>query len=102
MIEAVQEVLWLISLMNKLRIIWKVLTIYCDNQSAIQLSRTQVFYERTKHVDIKLNFIREELRKGSVKIKKVSTEQNPLDMIIMSLLSKRIKTKWEKKMKPNK
>jgi len=53
----------------------------CDNSSAIQLSKNQVYHERTKHIDVKLHFIREEITRGSVKVMKISTDQNPFDII---------------------
>ena len=87
MTEAIKEVFWLIGLLKELKIMQDVITIFCDNQSVIQSSRSQVSYERTKHVDIKLHFIGEELRKGRVKIEKISTEQNPSNLITKSLPS---------------
>eukprot|EP00253_Pinus_taeda_P014297 PITA_14297 len=34
-------------------------TIFCDNTSAIALSKNLVFHKRTKHIDVKYHFIRE-------------------------------------------
>ena len=60
---------------------------YYDNQGVVQLSKNQVFHERTKHIDIKLHFIRDVIAEGSVAVKKVSTEENPIDMITKPLPS---------------
>ena len=87
MTEAAKEALGLIGLIKELGVMQEIITVYYDNQSAIQLSKNQVFYERTKHIDVKLHFIREELSKGSVNIHKISTDENPSDMITKSLLS---------------
>lgn len=40
-----------------------------------------MYHERTKHVDIKLHFVREVIAQGLVKVKKIPTEHNPSDMI---------------------
>jgi len=36
-----------------------VTTIFCDNNSAIALSKNSVFHKRSKHIDAKYHFIRE-------------------------------------------
>ena len=85
MTEAVNKAFLLAGLLKGLKIMQDVITIFRDNQCAIQLSRNQVFRDRRKHVHIKLHFIREELRKGTMKIEQISAEENPSDMITKSL-----------------
>eukprot|EP00253_Pinus_taeda_P032989 PITA_32989 len=41
-------------------------TIYCDNSSAIALSKNSVFHKRTKHIDTKFHFIRELVNNGEI------------------------------------
>eukprot|EP00253_Pinus_taeda_P022671 PITA_22671 len=41
-------------------------TIYCDNSSAITLSKNSVFHKRTKHIDTKFHFIRELVNNGEI------------------------------------
>ena len=48
--EAVNEALWLSGLVRELKLEQKAITIFCDNQGALQLSKNQVFHERTKHM----------------------------------------------------
>ena len=85
--EAVKEALWLNGIARELRLQSHVITVYCDNQSAIHLSKNQVYHERTKHVDIKLHFIREIIANRLVLVEKISTEHNPSDMITKVLPS---------------
>ncbi|KZV24450.1 Aspartyl-tRNA synthetase [Dorcoceras hygrometricum] len=58
----------------------KVVTIFCDSQSAVHLTKHQVFHERSKHIDVRLHFIRDILEKGEIQIKKIATADNPADM----------------------
>ena len=87
LIEAVKEALWLSGLVREFKMEQKAITVFCDNQGALQLSKNQVFHERTKHIDIKVHFIRETVASGSILVEKISTEDNPADMIIKSLPS---------------
>jgi len=57
--EAVKESLWLEGIAKELKIQNEVITVHCDSQSAIDLSKNYVHHERTKHIDIKLHFVRE-------------------------------------------
>ncbi|XP_062080833.1 uncharacterized protein LOC133785629 [Humulus lupulus] len=49
--------------------------------------KNQVYHKRTKHVDIKLQFVREVISNGSVIVEKVSTDHNPSDKITKVLQS---------------
>ena len=53
--EAIKEALWLYELVRELKADQQHISVFCDNQGAIQLSKNQVFHERTKHVDIKFH-----------------------------------------------
>lgn len=46
---------------------------YCDNSSAICLSKYHVRHSRVKHIDIKPHFIRDHILKGDIEILFVST-----------------------------
>ena len=40
-----------------------------------------MFHERTKHIDVRYHYIREVIAKGDVKVCKISTHNNPADMM---------------------
>jgi hypothetical protein len=40
-----------------------------------------MFHERTKHIDIKYYFIRDVIEEGKLKVCKISTHDNPADMM---------------------
>ncbi|KAH9722765.1 Integrase catalytic domain-containing protein [Citrus sinensis] len=79
--EAFKEAIWLRGMINELGYEQSFIAILCDSQSAISLSKNQVHHEKTKHIDIKLHFIRLEVSKGTVKLVKVHTSNNVADML---------------------
>ncbi|KAH9716149.1 Integrase catalytic domain-containing protein [Citrus sinensis] len=49
--------------------------------SAIYLSKNPAHHEKTKHIDIKLHFIRNVVSMGVVRMVKIHTDSNPADML---------------------
>jgi hypothetical protein len=43
-------------------------TVYCDNNSAIALSKNHVFHQKSKHIDTRYHFIRELVNNGEVHV----------------------------------
>lgn len=68
MASATQEALWLQQLQAELgQGADKALHIHSDNQSAIRLASTDCYKSKTKHIDIRLHFLRENIVKSKVK-----------------------------------
>ena len=63
----------------------KQVVVHCDSQSAICLSKNQVHHEKTKHIDIKLHFVRLEMSRGVVKLLKIYTDNNIVDMLTKAI-----------------
>ena len=57
------------------------MAVHCDSQSVISLCKNQMHHEKTKHIDIKLHFVRLEVSKGVVKLLKIHTDDNIADML---------------------
>ncbi|KAH9671238.1 Integrase catalytic domain-containing protein [Citrus sinensis] len=89
--EAVKEALWLKGLMAELGLAQKTVEVFCDSSSAIYLSKNPAHHERTKHIDIKLHFIRNEVSKGVVKMVKIHTDSNPADMLTKVVSTAKLK-----------
>ena len=83
--EAVKEALWMKGLVSELGFKQDQVIIHNDSQSALHLAKHQVFHERSKHIDVKLHFVRDVVNSGKVKVVKVSTEENPADMLTKAL-----------------
>ena len=79
--EATKEALWLKGITEELGLHCGIPVIYCDSQSAIHLSKNSAFHERTKHIDVRLHFIREILSRGQVILEKIASEVNPADIL---------------------
>lgn len=79
--EAFKEAIWLLGLTKDLGIVQKKVEIFCDSQSAICLAKNQVHHARTKHIDVRYHFVREIIEDGNVLLQKVSTADNPADML---------------------
>lgn len=43
-------------------------TVYCDNSSAIKLSKNPVLHGRSKHIDIRFHFLRDLTKEGAVEL----------------------------------
>lgn len=79
--EAIKEAIWLKGMLKELGVNQRSVVIHCDSQSAICLSKNQTHHERTKHIDIKVHFIRLEVSKATVMLQKIHTDDNAADML---------------------
>ena len=79
--EAVKEAIWLKGLISELGMSQKTIDVFCDSSSVIYLSKNPTHHEKTKHIDIKLHFIRNVVSMGVVRMVKIHTDKNPADML---------------------
>ena len=62
-----------------------VLTLYCDNLSAINISKNPIQHSRTKHIDIRHHFIRDLVEDKIVTLEHVTTEEQLADIFTKAL-----------------
>ncbi|KAH1134015.1 hypothetical protein GYH30_012429 [Glycine max] len=80
------ELQWLTYLLQDFRLKFtKPATIYCDNQSAIQISINPVFHERTKHIEIDCHIVRQKVTMGLLKLLPVSSSLQLADIFTKAL-----------------
>ena len=79
--EACKESVWLKGLFAELCRVDSCIDLFCDSQSAICLTKDQMFHERTKHIDVKYHYVRDFISQGKLKVCKISTHDNPADMM---------------------
>ncbi|GKD40258.1 retrovirus-related pol polyprotein from transposon TNT 1-94 [Tanacetum coccineum] len=63
---------------------------YCDNKSAIALCCNNVQHSRSKHIDIRFHFIKEQVKNGVVELYFVNTEYQLADIFTKALGRERI------------
>lgn len=83
--ESAKEILWLQQLLLDLGEKYDVIKLYVDNQSAIKLINNPVFHKRTKHIDVKYNFIREKVENGLIHISYVPSKSQLADILTKPL-----------------
>ncbi|MCI79531.1 copia protein [Trifolium medium] len=55
------------------------------------MTNHQVYHERTKHIDIRLHFVRYMIETKEITMEKVASEKNPAEMFSKSLPRSRLK-----------
>ena len=71
--------------------------IHCDNQSCIKLSKNPMFHDRSKHIEIGYNFIRDMVQRGVVRLQYISTDEQVADNLTKPLVKGNscfIATRW--------
>ncbi|KAK4377649.1 hypothetical protein RND71_003945 [Anisodus tanguticus] len=67
--NVVTQICWLRNLLLELQCpLSKASLVYCDNISAIFLFHNSIQYQRTKHIEINIHFVREKVAFGHVKV----------------------------------
>ncbi|GJX99396.1 retrovirus-related pol polyprotein from transposon TNT 1-94, partial [Tanacetum coccineum] len=68
------QVLWMRSQLTDYGLGFNKIPMYCDNKSAIALCCNNVQHSRSKHIDIRFHFIKEQVENGVVELYFVNTE----------------------------
>ncbi|GKC54035.1 integrase, catalytic region, zinc finger, CCHC-type containing protein [Tanacetum coccineum] len=79
------QILWMRSQLSDYGFAYNRIPLYCDNKSAIALCCNNVQHSRSKHIDIRHHFIREQVEKGVVELYFVRTEYQLADIFTKAL-----------------
>ncbi|XP_062014728.1 secreted RxLR effector protein 161-like [Rosa rugosa] len=63
----------------------KCTTIYCDNSSAIKLSKNPVMHGRSKHIDVRFHFLSDLTKEGIVELVHCNTQEQVSDIMTKPL-----------------
>ncbi|GKB97746.1 hypothetical protein Tco_0983883 [Tanacetum coccineum] len=68
----------------------RLIPLYCDNKSAIALCCNNVQHSRSKHIDIRHHFIKEQVENGMVELYFVRTQYQLANIFIKPLTRERL------------
>ncbi|GJS96874.1 retrovirus-related pol polyprotein from transposon TNT 1-94 [Tanacetum coccineum] len=79
------QILWMRSQLKDYGFIFNKIPLYCDNKSSIALSCNNVQHSRSKHIDIRHHFIREQVENRVVELYFVETNYQLADILTKAL-----------------
>ncbi|GJX55584.1 retrovirus-related pol polyprotein from transposon TNT 1-94 [Tanacetum coccineum] len=79
------QVLWMRTQLTDYGFHFDKIPMYCDSKAAIAISCNPVQHSRTKHIDVRYHFIKEQVEKGIVELFFVGTEYQLADLFTKAL-----------------
>nr|XP_017228664.1 PREDICTED: uncharacterized mitochondrial protein AtMg00810-like [Daucus carota subsp. sativus] len=91
MANAICEVTWIYNFLTELKFkIPRPIVLYCDNNSAIHIAENPVLHERTKHIELDCQLIRDRVKEGFILPTYLSTVHQPADILTKALPAHRL------------
>nr|GEZ03635.1 hypothetical protein [Tanacetum cinerariifolium] len=84
------QILWMRSQLTDYGLGFNKILMYCDNKSAIALCCNNVPHSRSKHINIRYHFIKEQVENGVIELYFVNTEYQLVDLFTKALGRDRI------------
>eukprot|EP00253_Pinus_taeda_P006817 PITA_06817 len=85
-VEASKEALWLRQILSEFGFEQQhPTTLWCDNQSAIQLCKDPVQHQRSKHIELHMHFIRKLIHDHVLEVQYCSTDDQVADIFTKAL-----------------
>ena len=80
------QVLWMKQTMTYIQVEYdESIPIYCDNTSAISISKNTVMHSKTKHIPIKYHFLQEHVAEKNIRVEYVGTKEQVVDIFTKPL-----------------
>lgn len=83
------QLLWMAQQLRDLGFDFKSVPIKCDNTSAISIAKNPVQHSRTKHIEVRYHFLRDNVEKGKIDISFISTDYQLADIFTKPLCADR-------------
>lgn len=81
--------MWLRSIPKELKLKSKAKPfLWCDNQSTVLMTANHILYSRTKHIEIDLFFVHEQVLKGNLEINHIPATYQRADTLTKALSAK--------------
>jgi hypothetical protein len=85
-LECCTQMEWIKQTLQDIKIVFEEpTTIYCDNASAISLSKNPVQHSKSKHIAIKYHYLRDQDENKNIKLKNVPTQEHVVDIFTKPL-----------------
>ncbi|WVZ58269.1 hypothetical protein U9M48_008554, partial [Paspalum notatum var. saurae] len=68
------QILWMLATLRDYGLTYGRIPILCDSSSAISVAKNPVLHYRTKHIDVRYHFLKDNYEKGIIDIVKVASE----------------------------
>lgn len=96
MCESIKEANWLKNLLTEMELEGEFLEenkikLYCDNQAAIKLAQNGQYCKKSKHINLKYLYIRQEIEDGKYDVSYMPTSQMLADILTKALAKNKIK-----------
>lgn len=88
--EAAKEAIHLKGLFEDLGVNQKTIIIWNDNQAALKLCQNPIVSNRSKHIDLKMHFIRDCIKDEVIGVKYKATEEMEADILTKSVTGSRL------------
>ena len=79
------QLLWMKKVLTNYRIFQDTMVVYCDNSSAIDISKNPIQHSKTKHIEIRYHFIRDLVERKIVCLEYIPTECQNADIFTKPL-----------------
>ncbi|GJX97361.1 hypothetical protein Tco_0353159 [Tanacetum coccineum] len=79
------QVMWMRTQLKDYDFDYNKIPLYCDSQSAIEISCNPVQHSRTKHIHTRYHFIKEQVERGIIELYFIRTEYQLADMFTKAL-----------------
>jgi ribonuclease HI len=83
--SAIKEATWLAKIEKDLKIAPKKMLIYEDNQSTIKTAKNDIYTDRSKHIDVRYHYVREQIQKNAVEVQYCPTGDMTADIMTKAL-----------------
>eukprot|EP00253_Pinus_taeda_P024914 PITA_24914 len=80
------QLLWMMQTLQDIQVTCtSPISIFCDNTSAISISKNPIMHSKTKHIPIKYHFLREQVLEQKVKLEYVASKEQVVDILTKPL-----------------
>ena len=95
-VEAGKEIFWMRNILKEFGYnITGPSTLYCDNQSAIQVAKNPEHHGRMKHLDLRFFWLRDTVESGAISISYIPTAEMPVDLLTKPLPRIKVEQFWK-------